>query len=123
MSVATSDLPVSSRSDAGGWAVIGAGSWLPLLPRPEDGGQQVTLGVRSMDLTEAQYAVQFDVQGTPIQDWQPIRLARGETWEQTVALLMLREESGVVSASLYRLDQAEEVSRRVTLRAVSEQGS
>ena len=90
-----------------------------LLPRDDAGRQEVTLGVRSMELTDALYAVQLDVRGTPLQDWQEIRLAPGETWEQTVALPVSREEAGAVNASLYRLDQPEDVYRRVTLRTTS----
>jgi uncharacterized membrane protein len=86
-----------------------------MLPAGNADRSEVVIGVRSLELTEMAYGLRLDVPGSPGYDWQPIVLAPGDTWQQRVDVAIPSSDSTNVVATLYRLDDATEAYRRVTL--------
>jgi uncharacterized membrane protein len=94
-----------------------------LLPTADADPSQVTLGVRSMELTDTQYRLSLDAEGTPVQQWQSIRLAPGESWHASVDVSALGAASDRLVATLYRADEGDQAYRRVILRGSEAAGA
>jgi hypothetical protein len=112
--------------------IIGLAVWIALAPAPPQAlegytqlwirpgqdpeGDQVVLGVRSMELTRSMYTLWLEVDGSPVRDWGPVVLEPGQTWEATATLPTSRAETNAVIARLYRLDDTDRVYRWVAMR-------
>jgi uncharacterized membrane protein len=87
-----------------------------LLPAADAEPTQVTLGVRSMELTDTEYRLDLAAEGATVQQWPSLHLAPGQSWQASVDVSALGPNADRLVATLYRADDGDQAYRRVILR-------
>lgn len=72
------------------------------------------VGITNMEATTVNYWLVVNRGGQQIQLWSSIQLKPGQTWSSSINLATAKVQSGLVVASLFRLDKPAQVYRMVT---------
>jgi hypothetical protein len=84
----------------------------------DDSQSKVLLGVQNQERVPMQYRLQLSTLQGQIQEWDPITLEAGATWEVQYETPPNVAESDMIKATLYRLDTPGRNYREVYLRRV-----
>jgi hypothetical protein len=79
---------------------------------------EVTVGVQNQENVPMEYRLQLSSLQGQLEDWAPLTLEPGETWEIHYAVPANVAESDFLKATLFRSDQPNDVYREVFLRRV-----
>ena len=85
----------------------------------DDSQSKVLLGVQNQERVPMQYRLQLSTLQGQIQEWDPITLEAGATWEVQYETPPNVAESDMIKATLYRLDTPGRNYREVYLRRVA----
>ena len=94
-----------------------------LLPQPTTGAHAIQVGVKNMELRPMRYRLVVELANRPIEQWSPIELQPGQSWQATADLLASPKADAPVQAFLYQLGAPQTVYRWARLAQVPAAGS
>jgi hypothetical protein len=94
-----------------------------LLPAPATAQHSIRVGVKNMEPGPVQYRLVVQLANQKIEDWSPIELQPGQSWQATADLPATLDAGGPVQAFLYKLDAPQTVYRWARLAQAAASGS
>jgi uncharacterized protein DUF1616 len=94
-----------------------------LLPAPATAPHSIRIGVKNMEPGPVQYRLVVELANQKVEDWSPIELQPGQSWQATADLPATLNAGGPVQAFLYKLDAPQRVYRWARLAQASAAGA